>query len=81
MSNYRELISSGLFPANALEVLFPYLVSIPLSLIKPIILLDLKNKDRKVCCRTRLNDGIFFINSQNNEQNEKLVEVDQKENI
>ena len=44
-------------------------------------LLDLKNKDRQVCWRTRLNDEISLINSQNNEQNEKLIEADEKENM
>ena len=48
-----------------LEYCFPIWFSFLSSTIESIILLDLKNKDRKVCCWTRLNDGISFISSQN----------------
>ena len=48
-----------------LEYCFPIWFSFLSSIIEPNILLDLKNTDRKVCCRTRLNDGISFISSQN----------------
>ena len=44
---------------------FPIWFSFLSSIIEPIILPDFKNKDRKVCCRARLNDGISFISSQN----------------
>ena len=44
---------------------FPIWFSFLLSIIEPIFLLNLKYKDRKVCCRTRLNDGISLINSLN----------------
>ena len=48
-----------------LEYCFPIWFSFLSSIIEPIILPDFKNKDRKVCCRARLNDGISFISSQN----------------
>ena len=48
-----------------MEYCFPIWFSFLSSIIEPIILLDLKIKHRKVCCRTRLNDGISFSSSQN----------------
>ena len=64
-SDYRALISSRLSPAYALGFSFPIWLSFLSSILEPIILLDMKNKDWKVCRRTRLNERISFINSQN----------------
>ena len=71
--DYRALLSSGLFTAYTLGVSFPYFVSH--HPLRPIILLalffilffTLKNRDRKVSCKTYLNDGISFMKLQNTE--------------
>ena len=48
------------------EYCFPIWFTFLSSFIEPILLLDLKSKDWKVCCITRLYDRISFsINSQN----------------